>query len=88
LKRATRSGHTDTLENLLLGSLYSQYHGHKKVLSGTIKFKPDATLLADGATDGVFMRSAEVYDVKDGTSQITMTELSPESFIREGSDDE
>lgn len=88
LKRATRSGHTDTLENLLLGSLYSQYHGHKKVLSGTIRFKPDATILADGATDGVFMRTAEVYDVKDGTSQITMTELSPESFIREGSDDE
>lgn len=88
LKKATRSGHTDTLENLLLGSLYSQYHGHKKVLSGTIRYKADARLLADASTSGVFMRTAEVYDVKDGTSQITMTEISPETFIREGSDNE
>lgn len=84
LKKATRAGHTDTLENLLLSTLYSQYHGHKKVLSGTASNKPRTLkYYYDDSTDGAFMMTGAVYDVKAGTTYMTLTELSEETYERE-----
>lgn len=85
LKKATRNGHTDTLENLLLSTIYSQYHGHKKILTGTVtnKIYDIGKFYDESDDDSVFMLTGAVYDVKSGTTQATFTELSEETYERE-----
>lgn len=45
ITRFTRGNYTDTLERLLIGTIYSQYATRKNSISGTIKLIPEETVL-------------------------------------------
>ena len=79
-----RGSRTTSVEQLLIGTLYSQYAGRHLKLSGTAK----AVLPTGGLCllteshypDKRFLVTSEVYNIIDGESEITMTEASPDNY--------
>ena len=82
LKQLTRAGRTTQAEELLIGTLYSQYAQHRTVLSG------EADLPAGGLKafteqnqDGKrFLMQGEVLDAITDTSDVTLVELRPDEY--------
>ena len=84
LKRATRGGVTDTLENLMIGTIYSQFHGHKLKLTGTAElFTGLSKFRVRTESDKRFMLLGENLDLKAGTSEMRLVELCDENYQRE-----
>lgn len=83
VKRATRGGMTDTLENLMIGTIYSQFHGHKMKLSGTADVVLGVEKMRVRTEPGkLYMTTGETFDVKAGTTLIHIIELSDETYHR------
>lgn len=82
LKQLTRAGRTTQAEELLIGTLYSQYAQRRTVLSG------EADLPAGGLKafteqnqDGKrFLMQGEVLDAITDTSDVTLVELRPDEY--------
>lgn len=84
LKRATRGGVTDTLENLMIGTIYSQFHGHKLKLTGTAELVTGLSKFrVRTESDKRFMLLGENLDLKAGTSEMRLVELCDENYQRE-----
>lgn len=84
VKSAERGGFNDTLENLMIGTLYSQFHGHKITLSGKVKTHHGlCKYIVDTELDKFFVNVGEVADLKDGTSEVKLAELCDETYQRE-----
>lgn len=84
VKRASRGGYTDTLENLMVGTIYSQFHGHKIRLSGTAEPVYGLRKYRVKSEPGKYwMKIGEVIDVKNGTSEVQLVELCDETYQRE-----
>lgn len=84
LQRGTR---TTTAEQLLIGTMYSQYAGRHLKLSGTARAVlplEGLRLLTDSHyPDKRFFVTEETYNIIDGESEITMVEASADNYSSE-----
>lgn len=79
----TRSGVTDHPEQLLIGTLYSQYADRRMTLSGEASIDPGGlAVYTDGAQgkDIRFMILGEVMNAKGGTSEMRYAEVRPDEY--------
>ena len=82
LKQLTRAGRTTQAEELLIGTLYSQYAQRRTVLSGEADL-PTGGLKAftEQNQDGKrFLMQGEVLDAITDTSDVTLVELRPDEY--------
>ena len=75
-----RAGITDRLEKLLLGTIYSQYAERKLKLSGTVDLLSGFVLSDTGRSAGKFLMVADTQDLRDNTSQVTMTAFGADEY--------
>lgn len=79
-----RAGHQDHPENLLIGTLFSQYSSRHTKLSGeaTISASPGPVLYTDRAQsdDMLFIALGESQNCIADTTDITLVELSPDTY--------
>lgn len=81
VKKFTRAGITDTLENLLLGTLYSNYAGRKNTLEGTIQLVPTEQILSDkSSVNSRYLLLSERQDLQECFSEIKMAEIVEDSY--------
>ena len=78
----TREGRTNLVEKLLMGTLYSQFADRHTRLTGTaFLLDGDIRLYTDGMQgDKKFLMLSEVQDLDDGTSEVSIVELSPDEY--------
>ena len=78
----TRAGRTDHPEQLLIGTLYSQFAERKTTLSGTCTILPGGLrYLTDPALSGAkLMLLGEVQSCRECESQIRVAEFSPDEY--------
>lgn len=76
----TRGKYKNRLEQLLIGTAYSQYATRKNVLSGTIESPERFGVLSDATIDGKYMVVSEVQNVEDATSEIKAIEVVADQY--------
>ena len=83
----SRAGRTAAVEQLLIGTMYSQYAGRHLKLSGTTRAVlplEGLRLLTDSHyPDKRFLVTQETYNVIDGESELTMVEASADNYTSE-----
>ena len=82
LETLTRAGRTTQVEELLIGTLYSQYAARKTVLSGTANLAPDKmTWYEDAAQEGKkFMLVSDIQRLRENESTIEVIEFNPDEY--------
>lgn len=77
-----RGGRTERPEQLLIGTLYSQYAGRKTVLSGTARICPYGLRWYSDAAQGdrEFMLLSEVQNLREDESVIEAAEFRPDEY--------
>lgn len=75
-----REGKVAELERLMAGTIYSQYATRKNKLSGTTELVPGYAVLSDNNLSGKFMVSAESQNLQLASSEITIVEISSDSY--------
>ena len=75
-----RAGVTDKVERLLLGTVYSQFRGRKKKLSGTADLLNKFSTLTDEHEEGRFMVVSEVQNLLRDESNLAMTEIVKDNY--------
>ena len=85
VKTLTRAERTTQAEELLAGTLYSQYSGRKTRLSGTAQIEPTSTITFTESMqeDKIFLMTADTQDPFTGESEMQITELSADVFDKE-----
>lgn len=80
----TRAGRTTQAEDLLIGTLYSQYAQRRTTLSGETVLPAEAIAIYTEANQGSkkFMISEEVQDVRMACSDTTYVEIRPDEYKR------
>lgn len=71
---------TDKVERLLLGTVYSQFRGRKKKLSGTADLLNKFSTLTDEHEEGRFMVVFEVQNLLRDESNLAMTEIVKDNY--------
>lgn len=79
-ERSTRS---DRLEQLLIGTAYSQYAERKSVLNGTARIISGMRLLTDRNTNGKFLITEESQNLREDSSEITANEVIADDYSNE-----
>ena len=79
-RQYTRAGITAPLEQLLCGTLFSQYGSRHTVLSGECELVASFGTLSDNNTEGAFAVMSELQDLRMGTSNIVMTQVTPDEY--------
>lgn len=81
----TRAGHTDRIERLWLGTLYSQFAAHHTMLSGESDGDHDGLHPYTEANQGerLFICTGETLDCITDTSERILVELSPDEYTAE-----
>lgn len=78
-----RAGRTDHPEQLLIGTLYSQYARRKASLAGEVRLDPDGLSLYSDAHQPAsrkFIIKRERQDIRMACSEITAVELRPDEY--------
>ena len=87
IRRMSRANRTNQIEQLLIGTLYSQFATRKTVLSGTAALKVPAPVLLwyrDKSQDGKrFILTESVERLREAESEIRVVELSPDEYTTE-----
>ena len=78
----TRAGRTTQVEQLLLGTLYSQYAERKTKLDGTVSLNSGNISLYRDAMQGgkKFICLSDVQDLRADTSEVIIVELRPDEY--------
>lgn len=86
VEKMIRAGRAARPEQLLIGSMYSQFADRKTVLSGTARILPDGLKwYTDAALDGVqLMLLGEVQNLRKDESKITAAEFRPDEYKSTG----
>ena len=86
IKQLTRAGRTTQAEELLIGTLYSQYAARHTTLQGEAVLDPGTlAIYTEQNQEGkVFMISGEVQDVITDTTEGDYTELTADEYKKEG----
>lgn len=81
LRLCERAGVRDSPEHLLIGTVYSQHATRHTTLRGTAAIAPAFGTFADAAMPGtVFARMGCVERPREAEADVTLVELSPESY--------
>lgn len=82
IRQLTRAGRTTQIEELLIGTLYSQYAERRTQLSGEIELHPDGLVsYKEQNQEGKkFILTAETQDVIMDTTEATLIELRPDEY--------
>lgn len=82
VKELTRAGRTTQAEELLIGTLYSQYAQRRTVLSGEADLPAGGLkVFTEQNQDGKrFLMQGEVLDAITDTSDVTLVELRPDEY--------
>lgn len=81
ITRFTRAGVTSSLEQLLIGTVYSNYAKRCNTLSGTIKLLTEDSVLYDKfAVNSRFRLLSSTEDLENATAQIKMAEFSEDNY--------
>lgn len=86
LEVVTRGGRSGQLEELLLGTLYSQYGERRTKLTGTAQLPPAVLCQWREAMQGDkrFVMTGVTENVQDDTCELEVTEYRPDEYDREG----
>lgn len=87
INEMTRAGVTDHPEQLLIGTLHSQYAGRKTKLSGTADLLwgvPACITDASQPAGTKFLLTGDRQDTRDGTAEVELTEFRPDEYEQEG----
>lgn len=78
----TRAGRTTQAEDLLIGTIYSQYAERRTTLSGEIELpaEPVKTFTEDNQPNKLFMMAGEVQNTIADTSEAQLVELRPDEY--------
>lgn len=84
ITQLTRAGRTAQAEDLLIGTLYSQYAARKTTLTGEVVLPADgiATYTEQNQPDKLFIITEEVQNVIADTSEATYVELRPDEYTK------
>lgn len=84
VKELTRAGRTGQAEDLLIGTLYSQFGERRTQLSGEAEILSDPiAVYTEANQEGkVFLATEDVQDVRLGTSNAVFVELRPDEYKR------
>lgn len=79
-----RGGRTDCVEQLLIGTLHSQFGDRHVKLSGTVHLLSDGLWVYGEAMQGArrFMVTGDIQDMDAGTSEAVLVELSPDEYVK------
>lgn len=82
LAHLTRASNTDSPENLLIATLFSQFATRHTVLSGEADIinTPLLPLTEQNQPGKLFIITADIQNLIEDTSDLTITELSPDSY--------
>ncbi len=86
ITQLTRAGRTTQAEELLIGTLYSQFADRRTKLTGTVELEDDAALAIYTEAmqgDKLFLMTGVIEDVQDGTGEATFVELRPDEYDKE-----
>lgn len=85
IKQLTRAGRTAQIEELLIGTLYSQYAERRTQLSGEIELHPGGLVcFTEQNQEGKkFILTGETQDVIMDTTEATITELRPDEYDKD-----
>lgn len=85
IKQLTRAGRTTQIEELLIGTLYSQFADRKTKLEGEAKIAADGmvTYTEQNQQGKKFLLVADTQDAIADTSQAVITELRPDEYTKE-----
>lgn len=76
----TRQGTTLSLEKLLIGTVYSNYHRRMNVLSGTVKLLSGIGTYADRSAPGTYILLSDVQDLIAGESEMKIVEVEADNY--------
>ena len=76
----TRAGVTDTLERLMIGSIYSNYSSKMVTLEGEAEILPSWGIYSDANTEGKFILLSESQDLLMDTSYVKMTQFNNDNY--------
>lgn len=76
----TRQNTTMSLEKLLIGTIYSNYHRRMNVLSGTVKLLSGIGTYTDRSEPGAYVLLSDVQDLIADESNMKMVEVEPDSY--------
>lgn len=82
----TRAGRTTQAEELLIGTLYSQFADRHTKLTGTIDLVETNVLpiYTEAMQEGkCFLMTGAVEDIQDGTNEASLVELRPDEYDKE-----
>lgn len=82
IKQLTRAGRTTQAEELLIGTLYSQYAQRRTVLTGEAQLPVGGlkVFTEQNQGDKLFLAQGEVLDAITDTSEVTLVELRPDEY--------
>ena len=85
IKTLTRANRTAQIEELLIGTLYSQYANRKTRLNGEIELHPDGLVCytEQNQWGKLFIMTGETQDVIMDTTEATLIELRPDEYDKE-----
>lgn len=76
----TRQDTTMSLEKLLIGTIYSNYHRRMNVLSGTVKLLSDIGTYTDRSEPGTYVLLSDVQDLIADESDMKIVEVEPDNY--------
>ena len=75
-----RAGNTDTLERLMIGTIYSQYAEPLKKLGGEVDILADFGIYTDKHEPGNYIVLAESQDLRNDTDSIVMVQVLNDNY--------
>ncbi len=75
-----RAGNTDTLERLMIGTIYSQYAEPLKKLGGEVDILTDFGIYTDKHEPGNYIVLAESQDLRNDTDSIVMVQVLNDNY--------
>lgn len=75
-----RNGYSAGLEQLAIGTIYSQFGSRKNQFTGTVKLLPEFTVCLENNTPGKYMLTSEVQNLSAATSEINMVEIEADNY--------
>lgn len=75
LTQLLRAGRTDSIERLLLGTLYSNYDRRRIVLSGSVEITSSYGVYSEASTSGKFLQLMEMQTLLEDESEMSMVEF-------------
>ena len=80
IKEVYRNGYTASLEQLAIGTIYSQFGSRKNQFTGTVKILPGFTICLENNTPGKYMLTSEVQNLSAAISEINMVEIEADNY--------